>query len=377
VRALSLNVWHGLNGQGIARFGELEPPGRRERRYALQERALGAGGFDIFFLQELNPVDSRAARLARALALDECHAVDQSGIKLFGFGLPTNLRSGIGILARPRLRLRSLGALTLSGEPFEIVAERASFQLREHRVALFAEATDPDRGRILLVNAHLHHGIEPSAELSQSLRALEAAGRLASRERSAIERVTLLADERRAREAERLLERVERLAHGCESILIGGDFNSTWRSTAYRLFAEAGFIDAYASIYAKPPARPASGSSISAPALAALDCAEHGTWNSVRNADNRRFSQSFPLPVPDFGRPEVLAAHRLYDLRPRRIDFLLARGGLASALGSGGATSAPGGDAGFRAGLFADQPDAETGLFLSDHFGVWADWPAT
>lgn len=346
-RALTFNVWHGLGGQGVLRFSELEPKPRREARYARQEKRLAEGDFDVLFLQELNPVDERSARLSRALRMDECHAVDQSGVKIGGWGLPLNLKSGVAILARPELRLRGLGALTLSGAPYEVVKSSASFQLREHRIALFATMESPRFGRILLVNAHLHHGVEPSLEFDEVLAGALRDRILSEREAGRVQAVMRQADERRAAETARLLERIDRLSHGADSVLVGGDFNSTWRGTAYRAMVEAGFVDVYAA--ARMPS-----------ALRALDEPEHATWNSARNADNRLYSPKFLLPVPDFGRPAVLALHRMYDARTRRIDFVFARGELAQQT--------------CAAALWATEADPRTGGFLSDHFGAQAEW---
>lgn len=352
MRALTFNVWHGLAGRGTVRFDELEPVGAREARESRQDRAFLAAKFDFVFLQELNPVDARAAHLARLLGYDECHCIDQSGVKVLGWGLPVNLRSGLAILANPALQLRSLGELELSGGAYEFVADSASFQLRERRCALFAEAKLASGGSVLLVNAHLHHGVEPSLEFAETLLRAERGGTISTLERKAIERNMLEADERRARETATLLERIERLARGCDGVLVGCDLNSTIRGSAYRMMREAGFADLYAfdrGVHQDDQ-------------MKRLDSAAHATWNSARNLDNRVYSQNFSLSVPDFGREDVQALHKAYDLRPRRIDFLFGRGVFAHTSRGGQSQS----------GLWADE--AIDGRFLSDHFGVWAEF---
>ena len=348
LKTLTFNAWHGLAGRGSLKFAELEPAGRRAERERLQARAFASDEFDLVFLQELNPVEARAQALGRELSMDAVCAVDQTGIKLFKFGFPVNLRSGVGILARPELRMRTLGSLELSHEAGEFVCPWASFQLRERRVAAFAQCESPACGRLLAVVAHLHHGIEPSPEFDARLIEAVNAGELSEAERAAIKATMTAADERRAREAMRLLERIERLAVGFDSVLIGGDLNSTWRGTAYRILIEAGFSDVFADF--------AGGRD-----LRELDGPLAATWNSERNPDNRRFSRNFSLPIDDFGRAEVRSLHRAYDSRTRRIDFLLARGALAPV----------------SAGLWADQPAGEIQgqpACLSDHFGVQAEF---
>ena len=112
---LNYNIWHGLNPTSALRFDEFETRERREARLAgflEQARALDP---DIIFLQEVNPAPDRSKGIARALGYDRVFLVDNAGIKIGSLGLPTNLRSGLAILAKKDQGLKKLGGRKLAG----------------------------------------------------------------------------------------------------------------------------------------------------------------------------------------------------------------------------------------------------------------------
>ncbi|HEX4925173.1 MAG TPA: hypothetical protein VFV50_13860, partial [Bdellovibrionales bacterium] len=155
LKAVTYNVWHGLSGQGLFRFSELEPPGRKELRKKAQIENLRAEKPDLLFLQEVNPIVSGSRFYADNLGLHEVHQTDQAGLELFGFGLPTNLRTGLCILADPKWRLTKVAGVRLSGRGY--LSDSMSLQLAEFRYALFARL-EKDGKSLLAVNLHLHHG---------------------------------------------------------------------------------------------------------------------------------------------------------------------------------------------------------------------------
>lgn len=339
MRVLTYNTWHGLTGAGLLSFGELEPASRRRLRFQLQDRELSDSGADLLFLQELNPVGERAKRLARQLAKDEVHQVDQAGMKLFGYGVPSNLSSGLAILARQGWGLKHLASVRLSGG-FGRSGDLFNVQLAEVRYALIAAIKHPMWGDVLLCNAHLHHGFELTPSLEKKLEDGLARGVISREERARMETVMMASRERRIREVERLFQVLEPLAKGRDGVLMGGDLNSTPQGIAYRMVMERGFVDLHAE------------------ALKARGLTEENTWDPPRNRANHELAENFVYTVPSFGRSEVKALLRAYDLESRRIDFLFARGSVAEGQ--------------ITCRLWAQEP--RNGLILSDHFGVLADW---
>jgi hypothetical protein len=73
LKVLTINVWSGLDYIGIFKAGDYETPDRREARFrslVAQAKELSP---DVIFVQEANPVDRYAVKLASALGMDEVH----------------------------------------------------------------------------------------------------------------------------------------------------------------------------------------------------------------------------------------------------------------------------------------------------------------
>lgn len=340
---MTYNTWHGLTGGGLLSFGELEPEARRLLRFQLQDREISDLDPDLVFLQELNPVAARSKTLARHLDADEVHQADQSGIKFLGRGIPSNLCTGLSILARRGLGLKKLASIRLSGG-FGRSGDYFSLQFAEVRYALIAEIRHRDWGHVLLCNAHLHHGFELTPSIRIKLDEAFVSGVISLEEREAMEAAMHVSRLRRMREIERLFDALEPLAKGMDGVLMGGDFNSTPDGIAYQTVVSRGFIDVHETVARKRGER------------------AQDTWEPARNIDNHRFAENFVYTVPVFGRPEVKAILRAYDLESRRIDFLFARGSVEDGIAS--------------CRLWGESPinGPFNGLILSDHFGVEAEW---
>ena len=104
------------------------------------------------------------------------YEIDNAGLKIFSLGLPTNLRSGLAILAKKGLGLKKLGARKLSGHPGGC-SRVGSFQFHEFRYALAAGVRVQDTD-LLLMNTHLHHGLAPTPELTGALDQLVTRGEI-------------------------------------------------------------------------------------------------------------------------------------------------------------------------------------------------------
>lgn len=313
MRIATLNLWHGL-APGIGyTFHSLEPTFRRRQREILQSEWVAALNADILLLQEANPVIERAAELSKASGRLSFFQPDLTGIKFKGIGWPYNLNSGLVTLTHPTLGARSLGGLQLSG-PRGWTKSWTSLQLSECRFALLVEFAHREWGRGLIVNVHLHHGLEFELSLRERVQKLAEDGSITSAAFGDLRSRLEEADQRRDGEIERLLGRLEDVKNRYGFLLIGGDLNCTPASAVYQRLARFGLTDLWS----------AGGKSE----------AEGTTFDSVRNLASHRFSGQYPITVESEDLSfspktrDILKSILLtHEARPRRIDYLWAMAG--------------------------------------------------
>lgn len=346
-RIATFNVWHGLAGRGaylgLFGFREFESREDREARWRLALRELLEVDADILLLQELNPVSQRGQDLVSALGGQFYGRVDQSGLKVLSRGVPGNLSTGLGILMRGEARAARLredvekfprsrklsGRLGVTGEDF-------SLHFDEQRYAQFLSVRHERLGRILVVNTHLHHGFERFPELLKLLSAAIEAGKVT---RAEVQDLLVHLDrsrDRRIAEVDRILELVERVSSEHDGVVIGGDLNTVATGGAIRSLELAGFCD-----------------------LASKVGNTEATWDPVKNEINHRLQRvkGFDFPLPDYGNRGLRDVYRQFDLLPRRIDYLFARGSATNVS---------------HVAVFGQPKPGESGA--SDHFGVVATW---
>ncbi len=169
LRIISFNVWFGMDGEGLLRMGEYESREQKERRYQGLVAGLREYDPDILFIQEANPLPRYARRLAKDLGMDEIHAVNNGGIRIGPLGVPTNLRMGIAILAKPGLKLKRVGVYRTSG--VGIVSNFFCFHLSECRVVL-AGVVYPNGEPMHLFCLHIHSSAPDTEEYRTRLREL-------------------------------------------------------------------------------------------------------------------------------------------------------------------------------------------------------------
>lgn len=348
MRILSFNLWHGMAPRDGWRFEALEPSFRREKRFDLQNEILKATKADVLLLQEVNPVEGRAPSLAKELGCKVFSKSDISGLKLAGYGWPYNLHSGLVTLINPDLLPRELGPIKLSGPRLNFTGRLASIQFAECRYALPVEFVTHLGARVLVVNFHLHHRLEFTAELEKALHALVEDGVMTGAAVSDLKSRLDEGNQRRANEWRVFSEWLDPRRNVFDLILLGGDFNLTPKSQVYAEIAKAGFIDL---------------------GLAGNDSEAHATFDHSRNEANHFFTRQFPLgyefedlsfsPKVRERLKELLMVH---EGRPRRIDYIWMGGPLSQNLkGSLQQLGVPG---------------SESELAPSDHFGLLADLPA-
>lgn len=242
LKVLTLNVWSGLDYIGTFSAGDYEPPGRRDARFAELVRRTRKLDPDVLLLQEVNPAGRFARRLASALGFDFVRDVYLGGIKIGPLGIPTNLREGNAILARPSLKLKEIASWRHSGG-FGFAGSFLSFHFDEIVGSEVARITI--QGRPLhLVNVHLHASPSPDPGLEARFRALLDDG--TQTEESFREGLDSwkAGIERRTAESRDLLGRIRKLDPDVP-VIIAGDFNAPPETSEIAGFRDGGpFLDA-------------------------------------------------------------------------------------------------------------------------------------
>jgi endonuclease/exonuclease/phosphatase family metal-dependent hydrolase len=243
LRVLTINVWSGLDYEGIARFGEYETRARREQRFAILVEQVHALAPDIVFVQEANPVGTYAGRLARSLGLSEVHQVENAGVKIGPIGIPSNLKQGLAILARPSLRLRRQDVWKLSGPP-GLLGDALSVHFSESVVSLVSTVVVND-ATVYLVNVHLAAGASDDSSVAANFRATPEGRRLSDVEFATVVAGNQARNQRRVAEAQRLMRRIATLPKDAP-VIIAGDFNADPETSQMRaVLSAAGTIDAW------------------------------------------------------------------------------------------------------------------------------------
>ncbi len=348
---LTYNAWHGTfrtQEEEILEFPS-ESARHRELRFRHQVSQLAALRPDVILLQEVNPLPQRLRRLAAALGYDAWHKTTDCGVKLFGLGLPSNINSGLAILARPPLRLTPIGVERLSGR-WAFCSDWLGLQFEEARYALLVGLTLENGDRYLVVNTHLHNAPEMPDGLRQGIGELHAAGALSPAQVEEIHRAVEGGQARKRQEVERLISAVQwalRQHRELAGVILGGDLNAAPDSDHLIRLRRAGLVDAARAV------EPRSG-------LA--------TYDPQRNPLVPVLNRVAKPEIPTFGKPALVElARRTRLLEPQQIDYLLVSESLERAVagvklfGLEEVELPPGHDQG--AGFFLP-------LIGSDHFGL-------
>lgn len=243
---VTLNTWHGLvTDKGVFRLGEYETSEEREARYQNIVESILELQPDVIALQETNQLPGFASRIAQDLNYDEIHQISNGGLKIFGLGIPTNVREGLVILARKRLKLERVGSLRLSGPFWGFQNDVVSFQLSEMRYALLGKVTV--RGTdVYILNVHLHGGHSDADDYSERLSRLRLSDQITQIEYD--RRVEHMRRDvrRRKQEISRALYFLDRKTNHESPVIFLGDFNATEDSEEVRTVMTSGrFIDSF------------------------------------------------------------------------------------------------------------------------------------
>jgi endonuclease/exonuclease/phosphatase family metal-dependent hydrolase len=245
ITLVNMNVWFGLDCRGIFKFGEYEPGKIRAARFQNLTQEFKRLQPDVIAIQEANPLPAYVEQLSRALGYDAVWQVTNSGIKLLGFGIPTNFTAGNAILAQKGYGLEHLGIRRLSGRGVQ--TKYFSFHFRELRDVIAARVNI--RGHSLIIfNTQTHFSVIWNKTWQQRLTKMIEDYEITPRAKEKLIKTILKSNQRRQQEISRLIDFVKEITRKYQHpYVIMGDFNATVESPEMaQLFTELDLLDAYA-----------------------------------------------------------------------------------------------------------------------------------
>lgn len=334
IRVLTLNAWTGHVPKSAFKVHRLEPVGHKERRTDALVEEVRELSPDVIFLQECLPQPSFTDALARALDYDHVSKVCNSGVRVFGVGLPAGIThgEGVSILAKRGLGLRLVAVRRLSGVGF--ANPKVALQFGQLRFAIAAEISVEGRG-VALINTHLRYAYPGFETFERAWRELSSRGALRGDPSRTLQSLVRSNIKVRDDELWRLADLVRRFTHQGVPAVIGADFNLDHDSVQMLRFgSELGLVNV----------------------LPTVDRRGH-TWDPAGNP-NIAFSTKDTHPDGSAKNDVwLLTAH--YDGLPQNPDHLLV-GGKGVERGA------------LREGGLAMHRSVR-GVFPSDHYGIWAD----
>lgn len=274
LKILTYNVWHGLCGEGRVYINSLESSGRKNKRFIDQIEQIKKADPDVIFLQEVNPLPTQAKKYADILGYDFDYQMNQSGIHLFNLGIPINLRSGIVTLTKKHFKQKLVAKIPLSGTSWAF-NKYFSFTLSEYRTALLTGISHPTLGDILLINTHLHHGLEWNKEL-QNILGPHYKNNLISKDDWDLLPKLLKGGTRRECEIDKILKYLEinKLDNLYNNVIFAGDLNDKPDSVVCKKLEASGLCNSYKHINSQTGF----------------------TWDAKLNKTNQLLSSDFKLP---------------------------------------------------------------------------------
>lgn len=250
LRCVSYNIWTGLDYEGMLKMGEYESKQVRETRYQGLLKEMRELDPHIIALNEVNYLPGSARRLARDLDMDQIFAFGNTGLKILGLGIPTNLREGEVILAKPELELKLAGRHKLSGDRISIQNRFLSIHFKETHFLLLGRVNWQDQD-IYIANVHLHASILMDPELDSLLQVEIEGGKLQDIEYGNILDQLDAGVQRRVDEVSELFDYLHAAVPKDAPIILMGDFNDIPGSLIHEMITlHAGYLDTYAA--AKP-----------------------------------------------------------------------------------------------------------------------------
>lgn len=301
LKIVTINVWSGLNYKGILKMGEYESKYIREIRNSILVNQLRSLNPDVIALQEANKLPRYANRLAKNLRMDRIYSVGLGGIRVGCLGIPTNLKEGDAILAKPEWQLKRFGTVRLSG--IGIISNVISFHFSESNQAIIGKIVT-DKGPIYIINVHAHAGLYKDIYWSQRMDFWVDSGLYIKSDRKAVMNAIGKDVKRRQKEIQKLLNWISKKLPQDAPVILLGDFNASPNQDEIQWLRDAGFLDTF--------------SAVNGPRTSGC------TWDPE---DNLNIQQHYQLSSPD---ANVTLLQRLREenrKRAKRIDYIFVRPG--------------------------------------------------
>ena len=333
IKLININVWFGMDGQGWWKIGDYENRQRKDARFRGLVSGLKGLDPDVIAIQEANRLPAYARKISRALGYDAVWRVQNSGIKVLGFGIPFNFTAGCVILAKKNHHLKYLTSHRLSGRG--VVSNYFSLHFKEMRNAMVSLVEIAGRP-ILIFNTQTHFSLIWEPKWEKAVDDLLAGGRITDRQHKMMKKSLIDSLNRTEQDIVNMLGFIKQMANKYDyPYVVAGDFNTTLQSAALqRMINELGLLDPFQTLNPE-----ASGY----------------TWDPRRNTNTAFDGSKFRAD----GKTQRDPQHRLtaeFDASaPRRIDFIF----LSQHFNK---------DMIQRANLVFTAPIDN--LYVSDHFGI-------
>lgn len=245
ITLVNMNVWFGLDCRGIVKFGEYESGQTRAARFTNLTKGLIDLQPDVIGIQEANPLPGYVKNLSDALGCDAIWKTTNSGIKLLGFGIPTNFTAGNAILAKKGWGLKYLGCRRLSGTGLQ--TNYFSMHFRELRDVIAARVTIGGHS-LIVFNTQTHFGVIWNKAWQERLTTMIENFRLPPEATENLMESIRHSNRRRRQEILRLIDFVKETTEKYNlPYVIMGDFNATVESPEMvKLFKALDLVDTYA-----------------------------------------------------------------------------------------------------------------------------------
>jgi endonuclease/exonuclease/phosphatase family metal-dependent hydrolase len=333
IKLVDINVWFGMDGHGWWKIGDYETRQRKDARLRGLVSGLKALDPDVITIQEANKLPAYARHIARALDYNAAWKVQNSGIKLLGFGIPLNFTAGNVILAKKDHHLKYLTSQRLSGRGF--VSNSFAFHFKEIRNAMVSLVEIGGRP-VLIFNTQTHFSLIWEQKWDKAVDDLLADGNITEGRHKRMKRNLLDSHNRTEQDIVGMLGFIKQIVKKYDfPYVVAGDFNTTLRSEALnRMVNELGLLDPF-QIH-----NPESNGY---------------TWDPRRNTNTAFDGSKFRTDGKTLRDPLQRLTAEFDAGTPRRIDFIFLSQHFHT-------------DMIQRANLVFTQP--VDNLYVSDHFGV-------
>jgi endonuclease/exonuclease/phosphatase family metal-dependent hydrolase len=242
LKVVTLNIWSGLDYEGVFKFGEYESDDVREVRYEKQLEMLKSLDPDILATNENTKLPRNAKYIAKSLGMDYVYHVAMGGIRVGNFGIPVNYREGDVIFARPGMNLTDGGRAKLSGGG--IIGDCVTIHTTESRQVICGIVEI--RGRdVYIFNAHIHASVANQPWVYEKLEEMYESGEMTEEEYLFEVEDLKARAENRAEEVRGILRFIEETVPAGAPIILLGDFNAEVAAPEIQQIIDAGFIDTY------------------------------------------------------------------------------------------------------------------------------------